>query len=459
MTETIIHTQLAVIGSGMAGMAAAIFARNRGISTVQVGRASEIGFASGCLDLFSTLPGHPARVFSDPFEGIAALVKARPKHPYAQVTEDQIRQGFQEFTRFMASAGLCFHGPAPGANQQIITPAGTLKPTWQVPAAMVAGARAVAKNQRIGLVDIQGLKGFGAVQMAQTLSAKLPGITGATILFPDRETAGDLMCERLAWDLETPAVMDRFIQRLRPHAGPVDVLGLPAILGMYRFEAQRRTLEQALGRPVFEIPTLSPSVTGMRMKEAFLGKPAGTGHHHFPVAVSGITRDRDRFSFVVSRGQETVEIIAEYMILATGRFLGQGLGVTAERITEMLFSLPVTQPRDRSGWLCRDFFDPAGHPVNRAGIETDAVFRPLNASGSVFHPRLYAAGSILAHQDWKREKSGSGIAIASAFRAVSHMRSSMTFPASEPPDNDPPDRKPPDRKPQGKKTQDRKPAA
>lgn len=424
MTDTVIHTQLAVIGSGMAGMAAAIFARNRGITTVQVGRTSEMSFASGCLDLFSTLPGHPPRVFADPFEGIAALVKARPKHPYAHVTQDQIRNGFQEFTRFMAQAGICFHGPDRDVNQQMITPAGTLKPTWQVPAAMIAGARAVAENQRIGLVDIQGLKGFGARQMAQTLKTKLPGITGATIAFPGRETAGDLMYERLAWDLETPAVMDRFIQRLRPHADPVEVLGLPAVLSLYRFEAQRRVLEQALGRPVFEIPTLSPSVTGMRMKEAFLGKPGGTGHHHFPVAVSGITRDRDGFGFLVTRGQEPVEIRARYLILATGRFLGQGLGVTADRITERLFNLPVTQPSGRAGWLCRDFFDPEGHPVNRAGIETDGFFRPLDAAGSVFDSRMYAAGSILAHQDWKREKSGSGIAIASAFRTVSHLTSS-----------------------------------
>ena len=428
MTDTVIHTQLAVIGSGMAGMAAAIFARNRGIPTVQVGRGSEMSFASGCLDLFSTLPGHPSRVFTDPFEGIAALVKTRPEHPYAHVTEDQIRNGFREFTQFMATAGICFHGPAREANQQMITPAGTLKPTWQVPSAMIAGARAIAGNQRIALVDIQGLKGFGAMQMAQTLKTKLPGITGATIAFPGRETAGDLMCERLAWDLETPAVMDRFIQRLRPHAGPVEVLGLPAVLSLYRFEAQRRTLEQALGRPVFEIPTLSPSVTGMRMKEAFLGNPGGTGHHHFPVAISGITRDGDGFGFWVTRGQETVEVRARYLILATGRFLGKGLGVTADRITETLFNLPVTQPSGRSGWLCRDFFDPEGHPVNRAGIETDRFFRPLDAAGSVFDSRMYAAGSILAHQDWKREKSGSGIAIASAFRALSHLASSMTAP-------------------------------
>jgi glycerol-3-phosphate dehydrogenase subunit B len=33
-------------------------------------------------------------------------------------------------------------------------------------------------------------------------------------------------------------------------------------------------------------------------------------------------------------------------------------------------------------------------------------------------PRLFAAGSILAHQDWVREKCGSGLALASAYGAV-----------------------------------------
>lgn len=64
------------------------------------------------------------------------------------------------------------------------------------------------------------------------------------------------------------------------------------------------------------------------------------------------------------------------------------------------------------------FFDPRGHSLNRAGIETDGAFRPLDIKGRVIHSGLHACGSILAHQDWKRERSGSGISIATAYRAV-----------------------------------------
>jgi glycerol-3-phosphate dehydrogenase subunit B len=42
---------LCIIGSGLAGMAATLFAATRGLSVVQAGHTGEIVFASGLLDL------------------------------------------------------------------------------------------------------------------------------------------------------------------------------------------------------------------------------------------------------------------------------------------------------------------------------------------------------------------------------------------------------------------------
>ena len=47
---------VAVIGAGMAGMASALFAVNRGLSVIQVGTAGESLFASGLLDLLGVHP-------------------------------------------------------------------------------------------------------------------------------------------------------------------------------------------------------------------------------------------------------------------------------------------------------------------------------------------------------------------------------------------------------------------
>ena len=89
-----------------------------------------------------------------------------------------------------------------------------------------------------------------------------------------------------------------------------------------------------------------------------------------------------------------------------------------EQIREVVFDLPVVQPSPDQGWHQEGFFDPRGHQANRAGLEVDSVFRPVDTMGNVVYENLYAVGSILAHSDWMRMKCGAGVAIASAFKAV-----------------------------------------
>ena len=115
-------------------------------------------------------------------------------------------------------------------------------------------------------------------------------------------------------------------------------------------------------------------------------------------------------------GEELLE--AGGVILATGRFLGGGLAATLQGIEESLLHLPVHQPSSRQEWHREHFLDSRGHPVNRSGLLIDDLFRPTTSDGSPVLENLFAAGSILAHQDWAREKCGAGIAIASSFGAV-----------------------------------------
>mgnify|MGYP003445956220 CR=1 FL=1 len=51
-----IACDVCVVGSGMAGMSAALFGANRGLATVLVGRTGEIIFATGMLDLLGVQP-------------------------------------------------------------------------------------------------------------------------------------------------------------------------------------------------------------------------------------------------------------------------------------------------------------------------------------------------------------------------------------------------------------------
>jgi glycerol-3-phosphate dehydrogenase subunit B len=46
----------------------------------------------------------------------------------------------------------------------------------------------------------------------------------------------------------------------------------------------------------------------------------------------------------------------------------------------------------------------------------------VDDKGRPVWPDLFAAGTILAGQDWMREKSGSGLSIATAYAAVRAAR-------------------------------------
>ena len=119
---------------------------------------------------------------------------------------------------------------------------------------------------------------------------------------------------------------------------------------------------------------------------------------------------KDNYGDVVIETQTTV--------LATGRFLSGGLKADRLGVREPLLDLPVSQPARRTDWYRQEYFDPQGHPINRSGIEVDDRFRPLGRDREPLNERLFAAGVLLAHQDWIRQRCGAGVAIASAYRAV-----------------------------------------
>jgi glycerol-3-phosphate dehydrogenase subunit B len=60
--------ELAVIGSGIAGFAASIFATNRRLSTAQVGNTGAIAYTTGYLDLLGAVSGE-SQALTDPGRG------------------------------------------------------------------------------------------------------------------------------------------------------------------------------------------------------------------------------------------------------------------------------------------------------------------------------------------------------------------------------------------------------
>ncbi len=408
---------LLIIGTGMAGMAAALFAARRGIDAVQVGLTGEIGFASGLMDLLGVHPVESGRPVDDPWEGIARLCRDEPRHPYARVDEVTIRKAIETVLAFLAESDYP-HVALDRSNQMVVTPVGTMKRTYAVPHTMQHGPAAFTDREACLLIDFNGLKGFSARQIASSLEGRWPDIRPLRVDFPG---GGDeLYVEHAARALDAPSVREKLIAAVRPRVGDAVAVGFPALLGMYRTLEVMEALQQGLGVPVFEIPTMVPGVTGLRLREIFEQRlPAMGIRPFFQQKVNAAQRLPDgHWRFGVGSGGVDAHITARAAIVCSGRFFGKGLYADRMGIRETIFDLPVAQPEDRSHWHHKDLMHPEGHPINRAGINVDAQFRPVDGHGQTIYSNLFAAGSILAHQDWIRQKCGSGLAIATTYGAV-----------------------------------------
>jgi glycerol-3-phosphate dehydrogenase subunit B len=411
-----------VIGSGFAGMAASLFAAARGLSVVQAGGTGGIDFSTGCIDLMGVHPVSEQRVWKDPFAALAALRRDLPEHPYCRVSDGEIADSLEEFADFLDAQGLCYTG-RPGLNTPTLTAAGTVKPTWILPCSAWGGVEALETGAPTLIVDFHGFKGLSGRQIAEVRS-DWPRLRTARVRFPGM--SGELYPEHMAWSMADAAVRRELAGSLVPLLGDAGFVGFPAVLGMTDTMAVVRHMEELLGRRVFEIPTLPPSIAGPRLRAAFdRGLPSLGVKTYTQKLISAVETTHDGFVFTAGTGSTAVRIAARSAVLASGRFFGKGLRADRHRVAEAVFDLPVTQPPCRGDWHRDEFFDPRGHAVNQAGIETDDILRPIGSDGQVFHPRLHAAGSILAHQDWMRMKCGAGLAIATAFKAVLELRGNL----------------------------------
>jgi glycerol-3-phosphate dehydrogenase subunit B len=411
---------LIVIGAGLTGLAATAFAVESGLKTLQLGATSgEMPFASGLLDLLGIHPVEQQHRWEDPWAGIAALIRDRPEHPYARVGLENIRNIWKEFLTILQRAGLRYCG-LPERNSLVTTCTGTPKITNQVPETMWPGVIGLKEKRPALIVDFEGMKDFSALQLVETIGSHWPGLRARRLRFPfpfiGTERPNLFMADALrSHDLRTALA-----EAISPYLEDARLVGMPAILGMQQPEVVAADLEGRLGVPVFEIPTMPPSVPGHRLREA-----AGQELHRMgAVIVSGRralalnTSGRRCTGVVLDAGGSQEALKARGVILATGRFLGGGLAASRTVIRETILDLPVHQPERRQSWHRRRFLDPRGHPVNRAGLEVDGLWRPLGKNGKAAYDNIFAAGSVLAHQDWKRMKCGAGLAIATAYGAV-----------------------------------------
>lgn len=415
-----------VIGGGLAGLAAAVTLAEAGrpVTVLAKGMGGSTHWSSGCIDVLGVYPVGATALVENPLAAVRALVADNPRHPYALAGEDALRAGLDLVRRVAADGGLPYEGTIEH-NWRLPSPVGAPRPTCLAPATMVAGD--LRDPSPMLIVGFHPLRDFYPALVAANLTAQGVAARAAFADVPTLTQRLDLMPVRLARLFEDPAFREQVVERVRPELGDARRVGFPAVLGLDRPAEVVAHLRQALGVPVFEIPTLPPSVPGIRLHNAFqraLERQRG----RFLVgaeAVGAATDDGRVLSVETEVAARTMTHRGRDFVLATGGLLGGGVRTDYKGgVREVIFNLPVEAPAERQAWFEPELLAPQGHAIWRAGLVVDEQMRPLAPDGAPVYTNLRAAGLALAHADPLREKSLEGVSIATGVRAARGVLSS-----------------------------------
>lgn len=415
-----------VIGAGLSGLMAAKTAAESGLKTAVLAKGMGMMHVSaGGIDLLGYDPEDGMAVQEDVRSALGRLIQDKPDHPYASVGLDDTERALGSFSGIFVPESYHYTGE-PGRNTVLPTGIGCTRPSYLVPSTMVAG-RGIFSEPTL-LVGFHEFAGFYPAYAAKSLRNRrdVPGglkvrseyieiarITGRSIF----------KGASLAIRFDEEGFRQEVAKRVKNIKKGEKLVGFPAVLGLRDAEKVKRDMEARIGSPVFELSVLPPSIPGMRLFDIFQHALRAKGVRMISgfEVVSSIQKNRRCQGVVLSTPSgERIHEAASF-VLATGRFFGGGLRAEHDRIVEPIFNLPVVQPEGRAAWFSHEFFGKEGHPINRAGIRTNGRLNPVDEKGRAVLENVFVAGSILGHHDPTREKSGSGVAVATGYKAVRNL--------------------------------------
>jgi glycerol-3-phosphate dehydrogenase subunit B len=424
------HHDVVVVGTGLAGLTAAVRLAESGARVLVVAKGvGATHLSGGTIDVLGYAgpsasggrehaPG--GRSLADRVERPRAALGSLPaEHPYSLAGADAVAAAVAWFKQRFAGGSLAPYAYTGDADENMLLPTaiGVPRPTAVVPVTMAAGD--LRRDEPVLVVGFPTLKDFHAALLADGL-ARAGFSARAAELEVVPEGRRDVNALGLARAFDDPAFRGQVISQVGARLGADERVAFPAVLGIADPHGTWSALERGLGRPVFEVPTLPPSVPGMRvfavLREA-LRRAGGTVLLNNVVV--GAERSGDRVTALRTRvGLREERRGADWVVLATGGFAAGGLELDSRwAARETALGLPVAgvpgpgEERFRPGYL-------DDHPIGRAGVLADRELRPVDGGGERLLENVLVVGATLAGAEPWREKSGDGISLATGHKAA-----------------------------------------
>jgi glycerol-3-phosphate dehydrogenase subunit B len=408
-------TRVVVVGAGLAGLAAGLRLAQGGasVSVISAGNGG-LRLSHGTVDVLGYAPDR----VDDVGGAVARLAAERPAHPYARLAPGLLAGALAWFREQIEALE-----PEGDGDRNLLLPTavGVARPTAIAPASIAAGR--LDRPARVAVVGLRALRDFFPSLLADNLRrADTPHPVEARALeigWSGRPGWADSQAPVHARALDDPAQRAALADELRPLIEPGETVLLPAVVGLRDGAAAWRDLQERLGAPVAEVPTIPPCVPGIRMEAVLLGRLRAAGGDVVlgPSAV-GVEGAGGRVRAVlVQQAARTRALPADAVVLATGGFASRGIDIDSHgRLRETVAGLPVAGPPAGEPPLSPRAMDP--QPLMRAGLVVDDRMRPVDPGGAPVWANLHAAGALVAGAEPWREKSGEGVALAGAFAAA-----------------------------------------
>jgi glycerol-3-phosphate dehydrogenase subunit B len=401
------HHDVVVIGTGLAGLTAAVHLAEGGARVLVLAKGvGATHLSAGTIDVLGYAPErveHPAE----------ALGRLGDGHPYGLIGEGAVAASVDWLKALVADGSLAPYAYQGGLDENLLLPTavGVPRPSAVVPETMAGGD--MRRADPVLVVGFRGFKDFHPALLADTL--RLTGFPArATELEVAPEGRLDVNSLGYARAFDSPSFRAEVTAQLFPRLRADERVGFPAVLGIADPHGAWSDLERRLARPVFEVPTLPPSVPGMRLfailRDAL--RRAG-GRMILNAVVTGAEREGGRVGALRVRvGLREERRGCDWVVLASGGFASGGLALDSHwTARETALGLPVAGvPAPGEKRFAPGYFD--DHPIARAGVAVGSNLRPEG------HDNVLVIGATLAGAEPWREKSGDGISLATGHRAA-----------------------------------------
>lgn len=418
-----------IIGGGLSGLTCGIALQEQGKKCVIINNGqAAIDFSSGSMDLLGQLPS--GRKILSLEQNYTALYQQLPQHPYCLIGKEKTLAKAQQFEQLAAFLNLDLVG-SHLQNHLRITPLGGLRSTWLSPNSVptVQGNEPFA-YQKIAVLGIEGYHDFQpqllADNLKQTPSFAHCELSTAYLHIPEldqlRDNAREFRSVNIAQLLEHKLAFADLVKEIQQASQGAEAIFLPACFGLDD-QSFFNALKQAVGLAIFELPTLPPSLLGIRQHKQLRARFEQLGG----LMLNGDKAlkakfDNGKVSHIYTQLHQQDPIVAEHFVLATGSYFSNGLVAEFEQIFEPIFHSDIIgcktfDKTDRLSWTANRFSAP--QPYQSAGVAINSRCQ-VQKEGE-FVPNLYAIGNVLGGFNSLELGCGSGVAVVTALTVADEI--------------------------------------